>query len=504
VKTIDPPLGLDIALPRSGSRRRQQAIHAQLRQAVLDGRLKAGLRLPASRALAQSLGVARITVVAAYDMLVAEGYLVARRGAGTFVAETRAQESAPAPRMRAHRPPPFSPLARPDIRPVYASEGPRPEIDFTIGVPDVRELRFDVWNRLASRAMRQYCRQGSAYGDPQGSSLLRRAISEHVSFSRAVAATEDTVVVTSGAQQAIALLAHLFVEPGRTTVAIEDPGYPPARVAFAAAGAKLADVPVDPEGLVVARIPHDARLIYVTPSHQFPLGMVMTKRRRVALLDFAARHDAVIVEDDYDSDFRFSGRPLDALQTVDRHQRVFYVGTFSKSLFPGLRLGFIVAPPWAVDALVAAKHRADWHGDLIAQETLAAFISEGHLLRHLRRMRRVYASRREALLAALKGLDPWLRAITSEAGLHLAAMSAPGLDAARFGQAARAVGVGIYPVRSDAAASAAQPYVLFGFGRTEASAIGPAIGRLRHLLASGESETAFRAAELAEPRHLDV
>jgi GntR family transcriptional regulator/MocR family aminotransferase len=144
---------------------------------------------------------------------------------------------------------------------------------------------------------------------------------------------------------------------------------------------------------------------------------------------------------------------------------------------------------------VAAKHRADWHGDLIAQETLAAFISEGHLLRHLRRMRRVYASRREALLAALKGLDPWLRAITSEAGLHLAAMTAPGLDAARFGHAAKAVGVGIYPVRSNAAAAAAQPYVLFGFGRTEASAIGPAVGRLRQLLASDESETGFRTAD---------
>jgi GntR family transcriptional regulator/MocR family aminotransferase len=183
MKTADPLLGLDIALPRSGSRRRQQEIHAQLRQAVLDGRLKAGLRLPASRALARSLGVARITVVAAYDLLVAEGYLVARRGAGTFVAETRAQEPARAPRVRAHRVPLFSPMVLPDIRPVYASPGPRPEIDFTIGVPEVRELRFDIWNRLASRAMRQYCRQGADYGDPQGSRLLRRAISDHVSSS---------------------------------------------------------------------------------------------------------------------------------------------------------------------------------------------------------------------------------------------------------------------------------------------------------------------------------
>lgn len=388
MNTTDPLIGLDITLPRLGSRRRHHAIHAQLRQAVLDGRLKPGVRVPASRALAQALGVARITVVAAYELLVAEGYFVARHGAGTFVADLPGRGTEP-PTARARRPPPFSRLARPDIRPVYACSPPPPEIDFSVGTPDVRELRFDVWNRLAARAMRHYCRRGHAYGDSQGSIALRRAISGHVSFSRAVAATEDTVVVTSGAQQAIALLAHLFVEPGRTTVAIEDPGYPPAYEAFAAAGARVVNVPVDPEGMVVEQIPRDARLVYVTPSHQFPLGVVMSKRRRAALLAFAARHDSVILEDDYDSDFRFSGRPLDALQTMDRHQRVFYVGTLSKSLFPGVRLGFIVAPVWAVDALVAAKHRADWHTDLVAQEALAGFIGEGHLIRHVRRMHRV-------------------------------------------------------------------------------------------------------------------
>lgn len=495
METTDPSIGFDIALPRKGSRRRQHAIHAHLREAVLDGRLKAGVRVPASRALATALGVARITVVAAYDTLVAEGYFVARHGAGTFVADLRAGNgSLASSSAQALRPPSFSPLARPGIRPVYASKRPRPEIDFTIGVPDVRQFRFDIWNRGAARALRLYCRRGEDYGEVRGSSNLRGAIAGHVSYSRAVAARDDTIVVTSGAQQAIALVAQVFVDPGRTTVAIEDPGYPPAFEAFAAAGAKLVNVPVDPEGLVVNRIPPDAKIIYVTPSHQFPLGMVLSRRRRAELLEFAAAHDAVIVEDDYDSEFRFSGRPLDALQTMDRHQRVFYLGTFSKSLLPGVRLGFVVAPAWAVDTLVAAKHRADWHTDLIAQEALASFIAEGHLLRHVRRMRRVYASRRSLLLSTLeKQFDPWLRAIPSEAGLRVAAMAAPGIGASRLANAAKALDVGIYAVNSTVQPSLAESRVLFGFGRTDEADIGKALTRLRRLLASGEAGSSVRA-----------
>jgi GntR family transcriptional regulator / MocR family aminotransferase len=493
METSDPSIGFDIALPRKGSRRRQHAIHAHLRTAVLDGRLKPGIRLPASRALAKALGVARITVVAAYDMLVAEGYFVARHGAGTFVADLgEARSSVAITGAVTERQPAFSPLARPDIRPVYASERPRPAIDFTIGAPDVRQIRFDLWNRSAARAMRLYCRRGEDYDDVRGSSNLRRAIAGHVSFSRAVAASNDTIVVTSGAQQAITLLAQAFVDPGKTTVAIEDPGYPPAFEAFAAAGANLVNVPVDPEGLVVERIPPDAKVVYVTPSHQFPLGVVLSKRRRAALLEFAAAHDAIIVEDDYDSEFRFCGRPLDALQTMDRHQRVFYVGTFSKSLFPSARLGFVVAPPWAVDTLIAAKHRADWHTNLIAQEALASFIAEGHLVRHVRRMHRVYASRRSLLLSTLnKDFDPWLRAIPSEAGLHLAAMIAPGLSASGLAKAAKALDVGIYEVRSTAQVALAKSCVLFGFGRTDEPDISTALTRLHRILSSAERANAL-------------
>lgn len=484
MKAMDPAIAFDITLPRQGSRRRQQTIHAHLRAAVLDGRLQPGVRVPASRALAASLGVARITVIAAYDLLVAEGYFVVRRGAGTFVADlaragdasTRAARRGAAEARR----PALGPLARRDIRPVYANPRPRPAIDFTVGAPDVRQVRYDVWNRFAARAMRAHCRNGEDYADVRGSPSLRGAIALHVSSSRAVAASAETIVVTSGAQQAIALLAQVFVDPGRTTVAIEDPGYPPAFEAFAGAGARMACVPVDPEGIVVERIPAEAKVVYVTPSHQFPLGVVMSAKRRAALLDFAAAHEAIIVEDDYDSEFRFGGRPLDALQTMDRQQRVFYVGTFSKCLLPSARLGFVVAPPWAYDALVASKHRADWHSNLIAQEALASFIAEGYLLRHVRRMHRVYAARRSVLLSTLeRDFGPWLRPIPSQAGLHIAAMTAPRIGARALVDAGKAVGVGLVDVRSTVHAELAASCVLFGFGRTDEAEIVAGLAALR-------------------------
>ncbi|WP_329955905.1 PLP-dependent aminotransferase family protein [Cupriavidus necator] len=224
---------------------------------------------------------------------------------------------------------------------------------------------------------------------------LREAIASHVSFARAVACGADDVVVTSGAQQAFDLIARVLVTPGKTVVAVEDPGYPPLRHAFAAAGARLVPVPVDDEGMQVDQLPAGARVICVTPSHQFPLGATLSLARRRALLAFARRHGAVVVEDDYDGEFRHGGRPLDALQTLDQDQLVWYVGTFSRSLFPGLRLGYAVVPPWARDAVVAAGQYTDWHSALLAQDTLAAFMAEGHLARHIRKMRAAYTGRRD-------------------------------------------------------------------------------------------------------------
>lgn len=497
MKSIEPLIGIALTLPDRASGRLQHAVHEQLRAGILDGRLRPGLRLPSSRDLARSLGVARITVVTAYERLLAEDYVVVRRGAGTFVADWVGRAAAPAsagdPVVHA----PFNRFVCQDVPPDFPGEkshpagrqgiGPRgaasstvrPSITFEVGTPDVRELRSDIWNRLSGRALRALCREGDGYGPSQGVPALRDAIAHHVSFSRAVSAAAGNIVVTAGAQQAFALLAQIFVTPGETVAAFEDPGYAPATAAFASAGAKIVHVPVDPEGIVVDQIPPSARLIYVTPSHQFPLGVVMSARRRAALLEFARSHDAIVIEDDYDSEFRFSGRPLDALQTLDRAQRVFYVGTFSKSLFPSLRIGFVVAPPWAAGALAAAKHRMDWHVPTLAQETLAAFMAQGHLARHVRRLRPIYAGRRALITDLLRrDLDEWLRPIHGDAGLHLAAMLRPGLKAVDVAREALEMGVGVYPIRHASASASGPEGLALGYGALTEADIRRGLGAL--------------------------
>ncbi|MFP2933561.1 PLP-dependent aminotransferase family protein [Pyxidicoccus sp. 3LG] len=261
-------------------------------------------------------------------------------------------------------------------------------------------------------------------------------------------------------------------------MAVEEPGYPPLRAAFIAAGARLVPVPVDDEGLRVDRLPGDVRVVSVTPSHQSPTGVALSLARRRALLDFARARDAVVVEDDYDGEFRFAARPLDALQTLDRDARVFYVGTFSKSLFPAVRTGFVIAPRWARDALVAVKKCSDSHCDAMAQATLAAFIQEGHLARHVRHMRPIYAARRKALLDGLRGhLAGWLEPIPSEAGLHLAArILEPGHAATLFATARRHA-PGVQSIAEYSLSPPERPALSFGYGVMEAEEITVALRR---------------------------
>lgn len=460
-----------------------QALHQQLRNAVLDGRLLAGSTLPSTRALADALGLGRNTVVKAYDQLMAEGYVLPRPGAKAVVAAVLLR---PQFRLRAgHQPlqdPRLNPLWRtPAVRP----EPPRelPQRCFRLGMPDDRHFPHDTWRRLTAASLRRWSRTPFAYAPPQGLPELREAIAQHVAFTRAVACGADDVLVTSGAQQAFDLIARALVTSGQTKVAVEEPGYPPLRAAFMAAGAKLVPVPVDNEGLCVDRLPADVRIISVTPSHQSPTGVAMSLQRRTALLAFAHEHQAVVLEDDYDGEFRFGGRPLDALQTLDRDGLVFYVGTFSKSLFPSLRKGFIVAPPWARDALANVKHCADSHCDTVTQSALAAFIREGHLARHVRHMRPIYGQRREALLGGLRrDLTEWLEVIPSEAGLHLAARIREPRQAVAIVEAMRRCTPGAQTT-SDYAMQAAPPWALsFGYGVIDAGEIGPALRRMRRTL----------------------
>jgi GntR family transcriptional regulator / MocR family aminotransferase len=295
-----------------------------------------------------------------------------------------------------------------------------PARSFRTGVPEHRYFDHDIWRRLTSRALRAVARMPFNYGPAQGLPELREAIAGHVAFVRAVACEPNDLIITSGAQEAFDLLARLLVTPGLTRVAVENPGYPPMRAAFLASGARLLPVPVDGEGLRVDRLPAGVKVICVTPSHQYPTGAVMSSTRRAALLARARAMNAVVVEDDYDGEFLYDTPMQDALQTLDRDERVFYVGTFSKSLFPSLRKGFVVAPDWARAALIDIKRSTDSHTDVAPQATLAAFIAEGHLARHIRRMRTVYAQRRRALeQGAQRHWANWMQVLPGNAGLHL-------------------------------------------------------------------------------------
>lgn len=481
---MEPIFELAIALPPTGSRGLLRALHTQLRAAILDGRLRPGLRLPPTRRFAVRLGVSRNTAIAAYDALLSEGYLVSRTGDGTYVADVRPRPApAKAPSVNAVSDNRIAPLWRTSKAPIPSFSVPQCRFDFRTGFPDTTGFPFDIWQRLAGRASRALSRQSAAESEPEGRPALRQAIAHHVSFARAVACTSDDIVVTSGTRQGLDLIARILVAPGRTDVAVEDPCFPPVRAAFAASGARIRAVPVDGEGLVVSQLPNTARVICVSPSHQHPLGVAMSARRRTQVLDFAQAHNAAIIEDDYDSEFRIDGRPLDALKTLDRNQSVFYVGTFSKSMFPALRMGFVVVPPWARPALVAAKRIVDGFGPVLVQDTLAAFISEGHLGRHIRRMRKIYDERHDVLLTALnKYCTRWLSPIPAMAGVHLTAELTGHASESTIASRAAEAGIGLETLGQFSHRKSVRTGLMFGYGLIRAEDIAPAIRTLSRVL----------------------
>ena len=420
---MEPVFEFPLDLHKHGHESRVQRLHQQLRAAIIGGRLAAGTRLPSTRRVAQAYGIARNTVIAAYDLLMAQGFIVTRAGAAAEVADVGMQGNARAtkrpPRLTSRPPAIDWPKPAPHAATAPPSTATR---GFQLGVPDHRWFPSDVWRRSLLRASSFALPDAFGYSSADGRPRLRAAIAQHVAYSRAVVCADRDVVVTCGAQQAFDLLARVLITRGQTKVAVENPGYPPLRAALLAAGAQLVPIPVDEEGLMVDRLPSDIRLVCVTPSHQFPTGVAMSLSRRLALLDFARRHGTIIIEDDYDGEFRYGTQPLDALQMLDRDAQVIYVGTFSKSLFPALRLGYVVAPPWLTPALAAAKQRADNGGNVAVQEALARFILDGHLARSARQMRKRYARRRDTLLCTIeRELGEWLIAVPPEAGIHLSA-----------------------------------------------------------------------------------
>jgi len=494
---LKPFFEIELVPTEPGSRNVARNLQAQLKAAIVDGRLPLGAQLPATRQARAFFGVSRNTLAEVYDALLNEGYVVARRGAGTFVAETLPKAPSRAKRSGArastHRLNTF--WLRPEVTaamgfwrdpPVQPTSRRAPAIDLRPALVDSRLFPHEIFRRVTAKQLRTLERKPASYRSPQGNQgnyHLRNAITRHIALTRAVACHADDVLVTSGAQQAFDLLARVLVVPGETVVAVEDPGYPPMRVAFAAAGAKLVPVGVDDEGLMVDRLPADVGVICLCPSHQFPLGVTMSARRRRALVEFARRHHAVIVEDDYDGEFRHDSSPLSALRTHEAADVVFYVGTFSKCMLPTLRLGFLVAPEWAMPTLIAAKNCLDWHCPTPLQRGVAAFIDEGHLTRHVRNMRQLYQRRREHLTQRLTtDFGEWLAPIPSLYGMHLSAQAHSSDDWEPVTKALLQANVKLHSFSRYFLGRETRTGLIFGFGCVDFAMIDRGLSALRKLL----------------------
>ena len=496
---MDPIFEIELERAAKGARQSASSLHRQLRAAIADGRLRPGTRLPPVRQALRFLGVSRNTAVKVYERLLTEGCVVTRAGSGTYVAEAVAAWARRVPEgLHANRAARLNEAwLRPDMRaamgfwrdePDARSRRGRPAaIDFRPALIDSRLFPHAAFRRLLGRQLRRLERRPARYKSPQGNQgnySLREAIAKHIALTRAVVCGADDLLVTSGAQQAFDLLARVLVTPNRMVVAIEDPGYPPMRAAFAAAGAKLVPVGVDGEGLIVEQLPRDVAVICVCPSDQFPLGITMSARRRRALVDFAHACGAVIVEDDYDGEFRLDGSPLQALRASDPADLVFYVGTFSKCMLPSLRLGYIVAPRWAMQALVVAKNCQDWHCPTVTQLGVAGFVGEGHLARHVRNMRQVYQQRRQALSALLqRDFEKWLEPIPSLYGMHVAAFARPGLNLERVAEDLHDSHVEIHTLARYYVGPRSRAGLVFGYGAADLQQIERGLALLRKALA---------------------
>ncbi len=469
-------------------------IYRQVREAILDGRLRLGQPLPPTRELATRLAVSRNTVSAAYDRLSGEGFVAGRIGAGTYVTGTphptagvrgtAAPGDADDPGRALAASGPLRPRAIWDELPDPPNLTAHWRYDFRTGMPDAGLFPYQTWRALVTRELRVSAVGTGTYADPAGELGLRAAIARYIGVSRAVRADPDDVVVTNGMQQALDLLARVLLPPGRV-VAVEDPGYLPPVHLLRSHGAEVVGVPVDAEGIDVAAIPATADMVYVTPSHQYPLGMPMSLSRRMALLAWAQRSGGVIVEDDYDSEFRFAGRPAEPLQSLDRGGRVCYVGSFSKVMLPTLRLGFVIAPPTLRGALRKAKAASDWHTNVPDQAALAQFIASGALAAHVRRMRHTYGQRHETIMRALRSdLASWFAPIPSATGLHVAAVSdrLTVAELVEITQELRTLGAAILPLSTFAVTSPPRSGILLGYGMIQAADIPAGLGLLRSLL----------------------
>jgi GntR family transcriptional regulator/MocR family aminotransferase len=475
-----PEIRLDATLPVP----LYKQLYERLRGAILAGQLERGVRLPSTRTLASELGVARMTTALAYEQLLLEGYLESRVGQGTVVARSlpatlfnAQKESKREKRTDLEKTSPIH-LAS-CLRPLKDIPWPtRPEGQtggtFSSGEPGLELFPYEIWARLIARRARQSLREFAHYQPPAGYEPLREAIAAHIGITRGVRCTPEQIIMTAGSQGAFDLAARTLLNSG-DAVWPENPGYFGARSALLAAGARLVPVPVDEQGLLVEigrKRCQEARLVSTTPSHQAPTGVTMSLPRRLALLDWAGEAGAWILEDDYDSEYRFSGRPLEALQGLDQTGRVLYIGTFSKVLFPALRLGYLVAPTILLEPLLTMRRSLDMHLPLLEQMALSDFLHEGHYARHLRRMRQHYRKLRELLHHELHiHLGSLLEVRAPEAGIQLVGWLPPGKDDQRAAELAAQVGIQVLPISRFSLEPLSRGGLVFGYAGTDEEAI---------------------------------
>jgi GntR family transcriptional regulator/MocR family aminotransferase len=466
-----PPITVDVS--------RKPPIYRQVydwfRHAIISGQMKPGQRVPSTRSLAAELKVSRIPVLNAYEQLLAEGYFESFTGSGTRVAssipddtprllEKGTRKSAEAVRKGGPR--------RISRRAVALTDLPAHSWlnivgAFRVSLPALDHFPLGIWSRLVARHSRRPGRELMSYADAMGYLPLREAIAEYLGTVRAVRCYPSQILITTGSQQGLQLSAQVLLDP-KDAVCIEEPGYPSARQAFIAAGAELVPVSVDDEGIDVEQIMRArraARVVYITPSHQYPLGATMSATRRMLLLNWALRSGAWIVEDDYDSEYRFGTRPIAAIQSLDLDSRVIYVGTFSKVMFPALRVGYLVVPRDLVPSFAAARDAADVFSATLYQAVLTDFIREGHFARHIRRMRALYSERRQALVTALRAeLGNMVELMGGEAGMHLVMLLPPRVDDVAVSKRAAHNGISATPLSTCYLKAPAQGGLILGYG----------------------------------------
>jgi GntR family transcriptional regulator/MocR family aminotransferase len=474
-----------IAVDRKGEKPLHRQIYDAFRAMILEQRLQAGQQIPSTRALAGELGISRIPVLGAYAQLLAEGYIESRSGAGTFVTSSLSDQflnarPAVASVENDRASDAISRVSR--LLPLEGTPWFRGAGAFSAGQIAYDHFPFRVWSDLVARHARRVRASSMNYADPMGSEEFREVIAAYLRTARAVRCQASQIMVVNGSQHALDLSARVLLDPD-CPVWIEEPGYVFLRHALMLSGCRLVPVPVDSEGLDVAageKLCRDARVAYVTPSHQYPLGATMSAARRLQLLEWAHRVGAWIVEDDYDSEYRYESMPVASMQGLDPGSRVIYIGTFSKTLFPSLRLGYIVIPAALVGRFLAVRQTNDLSPSHLYQAALADFISGGHFTRHIRKTRQLYAERRNALAQALrKEFGSQIEILGAEAGMHLVVTLPSGLSDQKISSRAAQEGLWLWPLSAAYAGTNVRQGFILGFGGTKADEMLHQVRRLR-------------------------